>query len=179
MRSAAARAPRPRPPAAERYRGRLLRYVSRLTAGDHHRAEDIVQETMVRAWLAADEFAGTHSRHQEEDHLAAWLHIVARNLAVDARRRDRSVPVGIMPETLHQRSADDGADLAEAVANRVTLARLLARLSPQQRAALTQVHGLGLSQPAAARALGVPAGTVKSRVHYALATLRRELSPSS
>ncbi|MEO3749630.1 sigma-70 family RNA polymerase sigma factor [Streptomyces sp. B6B3] len=163
-------------PAAERYRERLYRYVGRLTAGDAHRAEDIVQETMLRAWLAADEFVdeGAVSRHNE-DHLAAWLHIVARNLAVDARRRDRSVPMGIMPVTLPHRAAD-GADVADVVADRVALVRSLARLSPHHREVLVHVHVYDRSREDTARLLGIPQGTVKSRLHYALTALRREFA---
>ena len=157
-------------PVAERYRERLSRYVSRLTAGDAHRAEDIVQETMLRAWLAADEFAGN------EDHLAAWLYVVARNLAVDARRRERSVPTGIMPAALLHRAADGGADVADVVADRVTLVRSLADLSPQHREVLVHVHVYDRSREDTARLLGIPQGTVKSRLHYALSALRQEFA---
>lgn len=166
----------PRPPAAERHRGRLLRYVSRLTDGDPHRAEDIVQETMLRAWLAADEFAGAGEEgrsRQDDDRLAAWLHVVARNLAVDARRRERSVPVGITPTGLLQRAAA-GPDVAESVADRAALAGALARLSPGHRAVLAHVHLCDRTRDETARLLGIPKGTVKSRLHYALSTLRRE-----
>ncbi|RKN09415.1 sigma-70 family RNA polymerase sigma factor [Streptomyces radicis] len=166
----------PQLPAAERHRDRLLRYVNRLTAGDSHRAEDIVQETMLRAWLAADEFAGEGSgfRH-DDDHLAAWLHIVARNLAVDAHRRDRSVPVGITPPDLLQRAADD-ADVAEAAVNRVAVTRSLARLGPWHRDVLVHVHLRDRSRADTARIMGIPQGTVKSRLHYALTALRREFA---
>jgi RNA polymerase sigma-70 factor (ECF subfamily) len=154
-----------------------LRYVNRLTAGDAHRAEDIVQETMLRAWLAADEFADEESGfRRNEDHLAAWLHTVARNLAVDARRRDRTVPMGIMPADLLHRVADGGAaDMADTVADRVSLVRLLARLSPQHRDVLVHVHLYDRSRADVARRLGIPSGTVKSRLHYALSALRQEL----
>jgi RNA polymerase sigma-70 factor (ECF subfamily) len=170
--------PPARAPAAERYRDRLLRYVNRLTAGDAHRAEDIVQETMLRAWLAAEEFAGEEVRaHPGEDRLAAWLYTVARNLAVDAHRRDRHVPMGIIPVTLLQR-AGGGTDVAEAVVDRVALVRALARLNPRHRDALALVHLYDRSREETAHLLGVPRGTVKSRVHYALSALRRELPPA-
>ncbi len=157
-------------PVAERYRERLSRYVSRLTAGDAHRAEDIVQETMLRAWLAADEFAGN------EDHLAAWLYVVARNLAVDARRRERSVPTGMLPADLFHQAADGGADVADVVADRVTLVRSLAGLSPHHREVLVHVHVYDRSREDTARLLGIPQGTVKSRLHYALSALRQEFA---
>ncbi|GAA3859208.1 sigma-70 family RNA polymerase sigma factor [Streptomyces sedi] len=163
-----------RPPAAERHRNRLLRYVNRLTGGDPHGAEDIVQETMLRAWLASDEFADDESRsRQDDDRLAAWLYVVARNLAVDARRRDRSTPTGITPAGLLQR-ATDTPDMAETVVNRIALTGALARLGPRHRDALVHVHLCDRSRDETARLLGIPQGTVKSRVHYALSTLRRE-----
>ncbi|MDT0308750.1 sigma-70 family RNA polymerase sigma factor [Streptomyces sp. DSM 44917] len=166
----------PRTPAAERYRDGLLRYVSRLTAGDAHRAEDIVQETMLRAWLAADEFSdGEGAFHGSEDHLAAWLHTVARNLAIDARRRDRALPVGILPASLLHRAADGGAEMAATVAERVTLVPSLARLSPRHREVVVHVYLYDRSRADVARRLGVPGGTVKSRLHYALSALRRDL----
>ncbi|TDC10138.1 sigma-70 family RNA polymerase sigma factor [Streptomyces sp. 8K308] len=153
----------------------MLRYANRLSPGDPHRAEDIVQETMLRAWLAADEFAGEEGGfHADDDHLAAWLHTVARNLAVDARRRDRSVPIGIVPAALLHRAADGGADVADAVVNRVAVVRALCRLSPLHRDVLIHVHLCDRSRADAAHLLGIPKGTVKSRVHYALAALRSE-----
>ncbi|MEV1006379.1 sigma-70 family RNA polymerase sigma factor [Streptomyces sp. NPDC049881] len=159
-------------PAAERYRDRLLRYVNRLTAGDPHRAEDIVQETMLRAWLAAER--GTGDDDGEGDRLAAWLHTVARNLAVDAHRRDRSLPTGIVPPVLARRPAE-GGDMAERVADRLLLTTTLARLTPEHREILCHVHLCDRSRAEAAHDLGIPQGTVKSRVHYALSALRREI----
>ncbi|WP_052847682.1 sigma-70 family RNA polymerase sigma factor [Streptomyces avicenniae] len=161
----------PRSPAAERYRDRLLRYVNRLTAGDPHRAEDIVQETMLRAWLAE----GHPRRPRDDDHLAAWLHTVARNLAIDARRRDRAVPMGAVPAALLTRPADGGADAADAVLDRLVLTGALARLTPEHREVLVRVHLYDRSRADTARALGIPKGTVKSRTHYALSALRREI----
>ncbi|WP_461034507.1 RNA polymerase sigma factor [Streptomyces mayteni] len=176
----AAPCPGTRQPAAERYRSRLLRYANRLTAGDPHRAEDIVQETMLRAWLAADEFAGEESGfHADDDHLAAWLHTVARNLAVDARRRDRSVPIGIVPAALLHRAADGGSDVADAVVDRVAVVRALSGLSPLHRDVLAHVHLCDRSRADTARLLGIPKGTVKSRVHYALAALRSEFESAT
>ncbi|MDT0270070.1 sigma-70 family RNA polymerase sigma factor [Streptomyces sp. DSM 44915] len=164
-------------PAAERHRERLLRYVRRLMVGDPHRAEDIVQETMLRAWLAADEFAGDFGgeaeRARSDDRLAAWLHVVARNLAVDAHRRERSVPAGILPTGLLQQ-ADERVDVAESVVNRVAVTRSLARLGPRHRDVLVHVHLCDRSRAETARILGIPRGTVKSRAHYALSALRRE-----
>jgi RNA polymerase sigma-70 factor (ECF subfamily) len=178
-------------PAAERYRARLLRYANRLTLGDPHRAEDIVQETMLRAWIAAraahphradvgaearGDDGGSGERAESRlsgDRLAAWLYTVARNLAVDARRRERSVPMGVVPAEMLRHPSD--TDLADVVVTRQLVQRALARLSPEHREVLVHVHLRDRSRADAARVLGVPQGTVKSRTHYALLALRREL----
>src|SRR5258708_25314107 len=64
--------------------GPLLRYALHLTSGDRQRAEDIVQETMLRAWMHPDAIAEGPAR--------PWLFAVARNLAVDAHRARRAPP---------------------------------------------------------------------------------------
>lgn len=130
---------------------------------------------MLRAWLARAEFERASGSKRDEDHLAAWLHIVARNLAVDARRRDRTVPVGIVPPALLYREADSGTPAADTVLDRLMLVRALRRLSPHHRDVLAHVHLYDRSREETARLLGVPKGTVKSRLHYALAALRTEL----
>lgn len=155
-------------PPAEPHRARLLRYVLRLTSGDAHRAEDIVQETMLRAWLSWDRCA-----QQDDEHRQAWLFTVARNLAVDAHRRERCIPVGAVPEPLLTRPT--GTDIADNVVNRHVIAQAMARLSLEHREVLARVHLVDESGEDTARALGVPKGTVKSRTHYALRALRREV----
>ncbi|WP_330290922.1 sigma-70 family RNA polymerase sigma factor [Streptomyces sp. NBC_00576] len=156
------------PPTAERYRARLLRYVYRFTSGDRHRAEDIVQETMLRAWLAAD-----LDRH-DEDRRIAWLYRVARNLAVDAHRRDRAIPVGVIPDGMVHRP-DSAGDLADGVATRQVVRLALAGLSPEHREVLFHIHLRDHTRAEAARTIGVPQGTVKSRNHYALLALRDQI----
>ncbi|MEU3278657.1 sigma-70 family RNA polymerase sigma factor [Streptomyces antibioticus] len=156
-------------PAAERHRARLLRYVHRYASGDTHRAEDIVQETMLRAWLTADEL----DQHGDQ-RLQAWLYRVARNLAIDAHRRDRAIPMGLLTDDTAQQ-AHGAPDMAEAVATRDMLARALARLSPEHRTVVAHIHLHDRSRAETARVEGVPQGTVKSRNHYALEALRRAL----
>ncbi|MFB4194014.1 sigma-70 family RNA polymerase sigma factor [Streptomyces carpaticus] len=160
------------------YRARLLRYVNRLTLGDPHRAEDIVQEAMLRVWrLAAQHPPPADASEEEpgydEDRLVAWLYTVARNLAVDAHRRDRTVPMGVVPAPMLQRTTE--TDVADTVVNRHVLHGALARLTPEHREVLVQVHLCDRSRADAARAIGIPQGTVKSRTHYALLAMRREM----
>ncbi|MCE7083379.1 sigma-70 family RNA polymerase sigma factor [Streptomyces sp. ST2-7A] len=157
-----------------RHRERLLRHVVRLT-GDPHRAEDIVQETLLRAWVFVE--LGEDEDPAEEERLIAWLHRVARNLVIDAHRRDRAVPVGVVPDELLPPTG--GTDVAEAVVDRQVVRHALARLSPAHREVLVEVHLRDRTGAEAARAIGIPPGTVKSRTHYALVALRRELTRPS
>src|SRR5215472_11021408 len=71
------------------YRDPLLLFVLRLTAGDRHQAEDIVQETMVRAWREARRL------DLSEPSLMPWLATVARRIVIDEHRRKRTRPVEI------------------------------------------------------------------------------------
>ncbi|MGI5439252.1 sigma-70 family RNA polymerase sigma factor [Streptomyces shenzhenensis] len=158
----------PAAPVAERHRARLLRYVTRYASGDRHRAEDIVQETMLRAWLTTDEL----DQHGDQ-RLQAWLFRVARNLAIDAHRRDRAIPVGISPDDLPHPARATG-DIADLVVDRHMVHGAMARLTPEHREVLFHVHLDDCTRTEAARVLGVPPGTVKSRNHYALEALRRE-----
>src|SRR5262250_3596208 len=68
------------------YRAPLLSYVLRLTAGDRHQAEDVVQETMVRAWREARRL------DLSEPSLMPWLATVARRIEIDEHRRKRTRP---------------------------------------------------------------------------------------
>ncbi|MGW1836018.1 sigma factor [Streptomyces sp. NPDC002067] len=274
--------------AMERHRPALLRYAARLTSGDPYRAEDIVQETFLRAWLAADRLdlaeedlhelrateppygSGALRETAEEDgydggeeerescpargkspqgtpgppngqecqkadesrtlredgmlradetasvpppgpratgsctgpedghrrrsggrgegpgradtgrgtpRLGSWLFTVAHNLAVDAHRRERAVPVGPTPAEALTRPA--GADMADAVVDRCVITQALCRLSPEHRDALVHIHLMDRTGADAAQAMGIPRGTVKSRTHYALLAMRRELAAPS
>lgn len=141
----------------------LWRWCLRLTGNDHARAEDILQETLLRAWRSSPaESAGS---------LRSWLFRVARNLAIDEWRTKRSrteYPVADLPDSGH----DDGTD--ELLLTWV-VAEALTRLSPEHRAVLQECYFRGASVAEAARRLDVPEGTVKSRTHYALRSLRLAL----
>jgi RNA polymerase sigma-70 factor, ECF subfamily len=139
----------------------LLGYAERLTGGDRHQAEDVVQETLVRAWRNAERLEAASAR--------PWLFRVARNIAIDRARARRS------------RMADAPADVVEAVAGTVDLdsallawhiADALRSLSPDHRRVIVEVYYRGRSVAEAAAALGVPRGTVQSRTFYALRALR-------
>lgn len=150
-----------------RHRQSLFRYVIGMTFGDRHLAEDIVQETFLRAWrtpeLATD--PGSSCR--------GWLTTVARNVVIDRlRRRDRRPPeVGgeVLP------LIPDPTCEMDRVVTSLTVRRALARLAPVQRHILIELYFRQRSVSEVADRLGVPTGTVKSRAHYAVRALRQLL----
>lgn len=144
--------------------GPLLGYILRLTGGDRQQAEDVVQETLLRAWRHPEALSGRPVR--------PWLFTVARNLVVDAHRARQARPPEAGEAPLAVLPAADDIDRA---LESWTVAEALADLSPQHRAVLIETYYRGLSVAEAATVLGVPPGTVKSRVYYALRALRRAL----
>jgi RNA polymerase sigma-70 factor (ECF subfamily) len=128
-------------------------------------AEDAVQQTLVIAWR---ELPGL----RDPDRFDAWLHRLLVNACYAEARRARrwSGSVRVLPE---DRPAADDEILA--VAQRDQLERGFRRLPPEQRAVFVFHHYLGLTLTEVAEQLGVPIGTVKSRMHYATASLRAAL----
>jgi RNA polymerase sigma-70 factor (ECF subfamily) len=143
--------------------GPLLGYVLRLTGGDRPQAEDVVQETLLRAWKHPEALAGRPVR--------PWLFTVARNLVVDAHRARRARPqeTGIDEQVVMTAAGSDDIDRA---LESWTVAEALADLSPQHRAVIVETYYRGRSVAEAAKALGIPPGTVKSRSYYALRALK-------
>jgi RNA polymerase sigma-70 factor, ECF subfamily len=147
-------------------------FVMRLNAGDRHSAEDIMQETMLRAWSSADSLRGP------DRSIRPWLFTVARRLVIDAhRQRDRRPH-----EVQYPSAADSDAFLEEgfeAVQTRDEVIRALRSLTPTQREVILYTHYLGMSVAEVAQQLGIPPGTVKSRTHNALQALRVRLFAES
>jgi RNA polymerase sigma-70 factor (ECF subfamily) len=142
----------------------LLRHALRLASGDRQRAEDLVQETMVRAWRHPGALAGRTAR--------GWLFTVARNLAVDSYRARRARPPEAGPAALELLRADDDTDRT---LESWIVADALASLRPDHRQVIIQTYYRGCTVTQAAAALGIPAGTVKSRTFYALKALKAAL----
>jgi RNA polymerase sigma-70 factor, ECF subfamily len=142
----------------------LLRYALRMTDGDRQRAEDIVQETLLRAWMHPEAIADRPAR--------PWLFAVARNLAVDAHRARKARPHEVGESALSLVAVPDEADR---VLESWAVADALAALRPDHRRVLLETYYRGKSVAEAAAVLGVPAGTVKSRAFYALRALKLEL----
>jgi RNA polymerase sigma-70 factor, ECF subfamily len=145
----------------------VLSYVSGLLR-DRYLAEDVMQETMLRAWQ--------HRAHlsAENGSVRGWLMKVAHNIAMDKVRMRRSRPTEVAEETAPEAGVTE--DHSEAVLTALQVQRALARLSPAHRDVLAEVYLNGYTAREAAARLGIPEGTVSSRAYYALRILRRELS---
>ena len=144
----------------------LWRFCLRLTDGDRNRAEDVAQETLLRAWR------NRKVLERSEASTRAWLFTVARNIVIDEWRAKRvrgEVVVADVPEVGETQDRTDDLLQSWIVAEAVT------KLSPEHRAVLLECYYRGASVAEAASRLGVPEGTVKSRTHYALRALRLAL----
>jgi RNA polymerase sigma-70 factor, ECF subfamily len=142
----------------------LLGYVTRIT-GDPQRAEDIVQETLLRAWRKAGSLDGAPSS------LRSWLFSVAHNLAIDEHRARAARREGADPELADVAVAGQLDRALEA--SQITEA--LRSLSRDHREVIVETYFRGHSVAEAAAVLSVPPGTVKSRTYYGLRALRAAL----
>jgi len=150
----------------------LLGYAQRLTGGDLGRAEDIVQETLLRAWRHQDSLTGDRGAARP------WLFAVARRIAIDAHRRRRARPaeVGEVGEDLLAAVPNAYEDDVERALQGWLVTDALAALSPAHREVLVETFFRDRTVAQAAAVLDVPPGTVKSRTHYALQALRLALA---
>jgi RNA polymerase sigma-70 factor (ECF subfamily) len=151
----------------EEHAGPLLMFVLRLTGGDRQRAEDIVQETLLRAWRNAHRLGA-----QGQSSLRPWLVTVARRIAIDDHRSENARP----PET-YGRDLENFSepDETERVLRLMTVTDALRTLSQPHREIILETYFRGKTVPEAAETLGLPLGTAKSRVYYALRALRSAL----
>ncbi|HEY0532569.1 MAG TPA: sigma-70 family RNA polymerase sigma factor [Actinoplanes sp.] len=140
----------------------MLAYATQLTR-DRGAAEDVVQEALVRAWRHPDSLANGKGS------VRGWLLTVVRNIVVDQVRARARRP----PEVAE--SPPDAAvegDHADRIVTSMVVVDALNRLSPEHREVLEQVYLKGNTVVEAAKELGIPPGTVKSRSFYALRALR-------
>jgi RNA polymerase sigma-70 factor (ECF subfamily) len=147
----------------DEHAGPLLGFVLKLTDGDRQRAEDVVQETLLRAWRHPD------SLDPSRGSLRPWLWTVARNIVVDSARARRARPREVSEDALAMIPVDDQIDRALLSWE---VAEALRTLSDDHRAVLVETYYRGRSVAETAKVLGIPAGTVKSRAFYALRALR-------
>jgi RNA polymerase sigma-70 factor (ECF subfamily) len=142
----------------------LRRYARGLTA-DRDRADDLVQDTLERAWAR-------FSMWQRRGEVRAWLFGIMHNQFVDRLRAQRTRAEDLLgdevPEVPERPMQSDRLELRD-------LDRLLQRLPPEQREVLLLVGVEELSYREVAAALGVPVGTVMSRLSRARGRLRAEI----
>ena len=144
--------------------GALYRRALSLADGDRQTAEDLVQETMVRAWLRPG--------GRERAPTRPWLLAVIRNIAIDAYRARGARPPEVGDDMLDNIPADDNTD-RDLMAWTVTEA--LKSLKPPHLAVIVEIYYRERSVAEAADALGIPLGTVKSRLYAALKALAEAL----
>lgn len=143
----------------------LFRMAAR-ALGDRGLAEEVVQETFVRAWRAQERFDPDRSS------LRTWLFAIARNLVIDAARA-RSVRPQVAGEVEETHRVDD--DPTEQVVVAMQIEEALGRISPEHRQVLVEVHYRGRPHAEVAQELGIALGTVRSRVYYGLRALKLAL----
>ncbi len=135
---------------------------ARLILRDPELARDAVQEALIRAWR---DLPGL----RDPDRFDAWLHRLLVNACLDlVRHRKRRV----IEVALIATDAPATHDVAGALADRQLLDQALAGLEPGHRAVVALHYLLGMPLPDVARSLGIPVGTAKSRLHYALVAMR-------
>ena len=142
--------------------GALLRYALHLLSGDRQRAEDLAQETIVRAWR--------HPEALADRPIGPWLFAVARNLAVDSYRGRQARPGELGETAFTLLPSDDDADRTLE-----SWADALASLRPDHRRVIVETYYWGCAAAEAATTRGIPAGTVKSRTLHALKALQLAL----
>jgi RNA polymerase sigma-70 factor (ECF subfamily) len=143
----------------------VLAYVTRVT-GDRALAEDVLQESLIRAWRHAG------SLSESTGSIRGWLFTVARNVMTDKMRAKavRPTEVAESPTTVPVER-----DHADRVVDSMVAWEALGHLSEEHRSVLVEIYFQGRSVAETAEHLGIPAGTVKSRSHNAMKNLREQL----
>ncbi len=145
----------------------LFRFALNLTRGDRERAEDIVQETLFRAWRHPEVVEG------REETILPWLVTVTRHVSIDMwRARSRS-------EEVLEVELSDRPDPTQRIDQAVTamdVRAALATLAPKHRRVIVEMYYYCRPVDEIARSLGVPVGTVKSRAYYAMRQLKGVMS---
>jgi RNA polymerase sigma-70 factor, ECF subfamily len=141
----------------------LNRFLLRLTFGDRREAEDLLQETLLRAWRQLRDHGGNPER------LRPWLFTVARRVAMDAARARKARPAEVI--LLDACVLPERHDDIERTLVALTIRRGLQSLSPDHRRVLIEVFYRGRTVREVSQTLGIPEGTVKSRTFYAVRAL--------
>jgi RNA polymerase sigma-70 factor (ECF subfamily) len=155
-----------------RYQGRVFG-LARSMVGDPSLAEDVAQEAFLRAWR----YAGSYDPRRGSVH--TWLLVITRNLAIDAIRLRRAVPVD--PETISGLELPAGAEgspeaTAEVRAEVAELRAAINDLPPRQRQALLLSALCGRTAKEISDSEGIPLGTAKTRIRAGLLKVRSSMT---
>lgn len=148
------------------YAPRVKSYMLRHGA-DAATAEELAQETLLAVWRKAGLYSG------DKGSAATWIFTIARNLRIDRLRREtpwQELPVGYQDEASCEPLPDEAASAGE---ERARLERALALLPAEQHEVVALAFLEGLSHSEIAGRLGIPMGTVKSRMRLAYQKLRQ------
>jgi len=145
----------------------LYRFALR-ALGDDGAAQDVVQETFLRAWKAADRY------DSELSSLRVWLFAIARNVVIDHARRRASASWPLVPgdAATVEAALDPVPDETDRVLATWLVEAALGRLSEDHKHVLVETYLRGRSYEEVAIEKGVPVGTLRSRTFYALKALR-------
>jgi RNA polymerase sigma-70 factor, ECF subfamily len=164
-----------------RYRESIYRHVLVMTH-DSNASEDVVQEVFLRIWTRAEQWHGRGS-------FKAWLFRIATNLALNhlrTLRRRRQQPLEMPPDPLDEDDESSvpswivdhslpGLDvLLEENERRQLLQQMIEELPEEKRAVFRLVHDAEMETRQVAQTLGIPEGTVKSRLYYATKRLAQK-----
>lgn len=157
--------------AYDRHAAVLLRFAAS-SVSDTATAEDVVQETFLRAWRARDRYSADRGAER------AWLFAIARNVVIDTYRSGARRPVPVGDETLDAATRTQPAPPSEmeAVEHRIVLLSALAQLSSEHRQVIAAVQVRGLTYQELSDSTGVPVRTLRTRMFYALRALRATLT---
>jgi RNA polymerase sigma-70 factor (ECF subfamily) len=149
---------------------RRLRGLAYRLLGDPDRMDDALQEAYVRAFRALPRFRG-------DARIGTWLFRITYNACLDELARSRKAAHAPLDELAGQ--ASDFPEPGDVLGSRSELAVALTALSPEERAVVLLVDAEGFDYGGAAQVLGVPVGTVASRLNRARASLRAVIRPAA
>jgi RNA polymerase sigma-70 factor (ECF subfamily) len=135
---------------------------ARLILRDPELARDAVQDGLIRAWR---DLPGL----RDPEAFDGWLHRLTVNACLDLARRRRRRPIEVELSSIHHPAV---ADDSVGIARRDLVDNVLRSLDPDGRAIVVLHYYLGMPLPQVAATLSIPVGTVKSRLHRALGTMR-------
>lgn len=140
--------------------------IARRMLRDFDLADEAVQQTLVKVWRELPNL-------QDADRFEAWSTRILVRTCFDLSRSSRRATIRLV--SLDMASEPATVDSSETFAQRDQLERAFRRLPPDQRAILVLRHYVGMAPPEIADILGIPAGTVRSRLYYAHRELRAAL----